>query len=380
MAPTEFDNQSRQEHIREHEAEALRETLPFVESIVPIVHEPPEPIVPEVFVEHRATTIPVSLDVRKLCETTKRVLMTGRLDPKWISKEPAFPPRHPYGRNAVSDVVRRKFWKHFCSLFPSYIPPSRSALTYVPVFRENYDFNTNTFEQQDNPSIENCKTVYALLRGNSPSSLMSLHTSRTLTHPALGIFPGKDRSVFDWDVSTSFLSAKYNGRRLTNAELNWTAFYPPLSRVRIGLNRPGGSVIIFTIIARAGLSPLDEHGDPYLSLRDVLHGIQEHVSNFVDSEYWSTLPIRVKALVFKQALASLTADQRERAVPYMLKMRRLAGGGYSAAAWSCFLDGVVEMDSRAFQTNVRFSIFLLGKLVFKCLANVEPNFYILETQ
>ena len=124
-----------------------------------------------------------------------------------------------------------------------------------------------------------------------------------LIHPALGTFAGKEPSVFQWNITMHYTTAKFNGRRFTPEELMWPAFYPPISRVRITILNQ-----FVDIGARHGHSPVDDFGFTYISVKDVLLWTQSWLRVSVHFPWWDRAPNQLKELAVK-AYAQRTGDR-----------------------------------------------------------------------
>lgn len=124
---------------------------------------------------------------------------------------------------------------------------------------------------------------------------MSTFLRGTLIHPALGIFPGKDSSVFQWDVRTHYTCAKFNRRQFSPEELKWPAFYPPLSRITVWVHGRSANLMSNPVSG----SSTDDFGEAYISIKDVLCMITRWLNMPLSCSEWDKLSFAYKICAIK---------------------------------------------------------------------------------
>lgn len=166
------------------------------------------------------------------------------------------------------------------------LQPSGTKSTYVPIFRE--ELKEGSFPLKSERWTVTRKDFYDAVRLKQPS--MKQYLRGSLIHPALGVFAGKDASVFKWNVNDPYTQALFNRRNFAQEELRWPAFYPPLSRVRLLVLDQA-----FDVWAKQGVSPRDDFGNVYLSVKDVLVSISSWLHTPISSTRWNEFDFSTKA-------------------------------------------------------------------------------------
>lgn len=175
----------------------------------------------------------------------------------------------------------------------------------MPVFREELG---EDYTLPDKTTRWTCtrRDFYDALQLKQP--LMKNYLRGALIHPALGVFAGKDTSVFQWDVTAAYSTALFNRRSFTPEELSWPAFYPPLSRVRLVIHDQA-----IDIWSEPGVSPVDEFEHSYLSVKDILVAISSFAHSSISRSTWRTFQLHTKvtAIILHSKRTGMTIKVEE---------------------------------------------------------------------